>query len=254
MTSKDDFLKEITSLLSSSGESRIILKNIQEAISLSQKVKELFYLDGFSSNEKEEKLFSSSSDMVSFCSKNISLKLKGDTINIYAGYFRNSNTAQTGCGIIACDGDTPLFSLGAYYSEVETLAEVELKSIFLSLKICSGLVSSTKAEINIFSFAEYPIQAITVWAHTWKKNGWRKRGGAIKNLKTIQESFDLYNILSKRINFSVVPYKKKSDNTDDGDTVASRLKEVEKNMLFKAKNVGEEVVSQKTRIGKIKFP
>ena len=252
MTSKDDFLKEITTLLSSKGESQTILKNIQEAISISKKAKELFYLDG-SSCEKEEKLFASSSDMVSFSSKSISLNLKSDTINIYAGYFRNSNTAQTGCGIIACDGDIPLFSLGAYYSEVETLAEVELKSILLSLKISSGLVSSTEAKINIFSFAEYPIQAITVWAHTWKKNGWRKKGGAIKNLKTIQESFDLYNIISKRINLSIVPYKKNKPKASDTEAVVSSLSEFEKNMLFKAKNIGEEVVSQKIRIGNIKF-
>lgn len=52
--------------------------------------------------------------------------------------------------------------------------------------------------VAIFCDSKYSIQCITQWAINWKKNGWKKKGGEIKNLDLIKEIFELYQTLKKK--------------------------------------------------------
>lgn len=45
---------------------------------------------------------------------------------------------------------------------------------------------------EIHSDSEFWINVLTKWAPVWKKNGWKKKGGEIKNLEIVQELFELY--------------------------------------------------------------
>ena len=45
--------------------------------------------------------------------------------------------------------------------------------------------------IIICSDSQYAINTLTNWAYKWKANGWRKKGGKIKNLQLIQMIFEI---------------------------------------------------------------
>lgn len=45
---------------------------------------------------------------------------------------------------------------------------------------------------EIHSDSEFWINVLTKWAPSWKKNGWKKKTGVIKNLDIVQELYELY--------------------------------------------------------------
>jgi len=47
-------------------------------------------------------------------------------------------------------------------------------------------------EAQIFTDSEFWINVITKWAPNWAANGWKKKGGEIKNLDLVQEAYELY--------------------------------------------------------------
>ena len=53
--------------------------------------------------------------------------------------------------------------------------------------------------VAIFCDSKYAIQCVTQWAEGWKKKGWTKAGGEIKNLALIKEMYALHQILKDRV-------------------------------------------------------
>lgn len=47
-------------------------------------------------------------------------------------------------------------------------------------------------EAQIFTDSEFWINVVTKWAPNWAANGWKKKGGEIKNLDLVQEAYELY--------------------------------------------------------------
>ena len=47
-------------------------------------------------------------------------------------------------------------------------------------------------ECEIHSDSEFWIKVITEWSLPWERNGWKKKGGPIKNLDLVQEVCGLY--------------------------------------------------------------
>jgi ribonuclease HI len=45
---------------------------------------------------------------------------------------------------------------------------------------------------EIYSDSEFWINVITKWSLTWERNGWKKKGGEIKNLEIVKEAVLLY--------------------------------------------------------------
>lgn len=45
---------------------------------------------------------------------------------------------------------------------------------------------------TIFTDSEFWVNVVTKWAPTWKKNGWTKKTGEIKNLELVKELYGLY--------------------------------------------------------------
>jgi ribonuclease HI len=60
------------------------------------------------------------------------------------------------------------------------------------LAIIAALKDAKGAECEIFSDSEFWIKTITIWSIPWEKNGWKKKGGEIKNLDIVQEVVPLY--------------------------------------------------------------
>lgn len=65
--------------------------------------------------------------------------------------------------------------------------------------IMAGTESEDGKSVAIFCDSKYAIQCVTQWAEGWKKKGWTKAGGEIKNLALIQEMYALHQTLKDRV-------------------------------------------------------
>jgi ribonuclease HI len=45
---------------------------------------------------------------------------------------------------------------------------------------------------TVYTDSELCVNILTKWAAGWKKNGWKKKSGPIKNLELVQTLYDLY--------------------------------------------------------------
>ena len=69
----------------------------------------------------------------------------------------------------------------------------EIMACIEGVKLINSSYESV-SKILIYSDSEYTINAITLWAKSWKKKGWVKSDKKpIKNLELIKELFELYN-------------------------------------------------------------
>jgi ribonuclease HI len=60
------------------------------------------------------------------------------------------------------------------------------------LAIIAALKHADGAPCEIYTDSEFWINVITKWSLGWEANGWKKKGGAIKNLDIVQEACPLY--------------------------------------------------------------
>lgn len=58
--------------------------------------------------------------------------------------------------------------------------------------IIAALKDADGAECEIFTDSEFWINVITKWSLPWEANGWKKKGGPIKNLDIVQEVCPLF--------------------------------------------------------------
>lgn len=67
-----------------------------------------------------------------------------------------------------------------------TNIRMEGRAIIEALKDANG------KPCKIHSDSEFWIKVITIWSIPWEANGWKKKGGEIKNLDLVQEVCPLY--------------------------------------------------------------
>ncbi len=60
------------------------------------------------------------------------------------------------------------------------------------LAIIAAIKDANGEECEIYTDSEFWINVITKWSIAWESNGWKKKGGAIKNLVIVQEVCPLY--------------------------------------------------------------
>ncbi len=58
--------------------------------------------------------------------------------------------------------------------------------------IIEALKDSKGEPCEIYSDSEFWIKVVTVWSIPWEANGWKKKGGEIKNLDIVKEICPLY--------------------------------------------------------------
>ena len=87
-------------------------------------------------------------------------------------------------GFAVIQDETPVV-LGSEKGETTNI-RMEGKAIIAALQHANG------AECVIYSDSQFWINVITVWSLGWEKNGWKKKGGEIKNLDIVQEVCPLY--------------------------------------------------------------
>jgi ribonuclease HI len=60
------------------------------------------------------------------------------------------------------------------------------------LAIMAALKDAAGEPCTIYSDSEFWINVITKWSLAWEKNGWKKKGGEIKNLDIVREVCPLF--------------------------------------------------------------
>ena len=70
--------------------------------------------------------------------------------------------------------------------EMSTNIRMEGRAMIAALKDAAG------QECQIYSDSEFWVNVITKWGKSWEANGWKKKGGDIKNLELVQEAHNLY--------------------------------------------------------------
>lgn len=69
------------------------------------------------------------------------------------------------------------------------------------LAIVAALEDSSGEDCQIYTDSEFWINVITKWAPGWASNGWKKKGGEIKNLDIVQRVYPLYESSNATLNW-----------------------------------------------------
>lgn len=173
---------------------------------------------------------------------NPSPKEEEEFIKIYCDGACSGNPGNAGSGLaIYSNKKKPVLLYGAYEEE-GTNNIAELNALHQALLIARQ--TNSENIISIYSDSKYAIDCITTWAYSWKKNGWSKKGGEIKNLELIIEAHTLYEKLKTKIEINHV----KGHAGVEGNELADRMavytiKAKNKDFAFYSYNKIEEVLS-----------
>lgn len=149
--------------------------------------------------------------------KKIEEKEEEEHIKIYCDGACSGNPGNAGSGLaIYSNKKNPILLYGAYEEE-GTNNIAELNALHQALVIARQ--TNSQNIISIFSDSKYAIDCITTWAYSWKKNGWSKKGGEIKNLELIIEAHTLYEKLKNKIEINHV----KGHSGVEGNELADRM-------------------------------
>lgn len=97
------------------------------------------------------------------------------------------------------------------------------------LAIIAALKDANGEKCEIYTDSEFWINVITKWSLAWEANGWKKKGGSIKNIDIVQEVCPLYRSSSATLIWV------RGHNNDPGNELAdeyankARLEFVAKN-------------------------
>ncbi|HMH69888.1 MAG TPA: ribonuclease H [Candidatus Saccharimonadales bacterium] len=80
--------------------------------------------------------------------------------------------------------------------------------------LIAALTDADGEACEIYTDSEFWINVITKWSLAWEKNGWKKKGGEIKNLDIVQEVCPLYRSSSAKLIWV------RGHNNDEGNELA----------------------------------
>ena len=142
---------------------------------------------------------------------------KGD-VTIYCDGGCTPNPGKAGSGVAVYRAGSVCELWYGLYEEMGTNNTAELGALYQSLLIAKKEIElGNKVEVKCDSM--YSINCIKVWAISWEKKAWTKKGGEIKNLDIIKTSYYLYNELKNNMTLSHV----KAHAGLEGNELADRM-------------------------------
>ncbi|WP_163130862.1 ribonuclease H family protein [Agarivorans sp. Alg241-V36] len=119
-------------------------------------------------------------------------------VKIYTDGGCEPNPGKAGSGLALYRNEKLAELWYGLYNPMGTNNTAELNAlnqamIMAQQELASGL------RVAILCDSKYSIQCITQWAAGWKKKGWKKASGEIKNLALIQEMFERYQVLKDKL-------------------------------------------------------
>ena len=113
------------------------------------------------------------------------------------------NPGKAGSGMaVYRDGKLASLWYGAY-TPAGTNNTAELNALLQALMLARTEVAAGRT-VQVRSDSSYGLNAVTKWAAGWKKRGWRKAEGEIKNLEVIQALHALYLEIENDVNLQHV--------------------------------------------------
>jgi len=139
-------------------------------------------------------------------------------VTIYCDGGCSPNPGASGSGVaVYRAGKISELYYGLYESN-GTNNTAELNALYNSLLLAEQ-ESALGNKVEIKCDSMYSINCIKTWAKAWEKNGWKKKGGEIKNLEIIQKAYRLFNTLSSKIVLSHI----KAHIGLEGNELADRM-------------------------------
>lgn len=130
-----------------------------------------------------------------------SVSTDGIRLRIYCDGACSGNPGKSGSGLaIYEDEKMPVLMYGAA-DVMGTNNTAELKALLRALELA---VDAQHEKVAILSDSKYSIECVVNWAYGWKKNGWTKKGGDIKNLELIQTAHGIYESIKDKVVISHV--------------------------------------------------
>ena len=139
-------------------------------------------------------------------------------VTIYCDGGCTPNPGKAGSGVaVYRKGELSELWYGLY-EEMGTNNTAELGALYESLLLAQKEAENgNKVEIKCDSM--YSINCIKLWAISWEKKGWTKKGGEIKNLEIIKFAYYLYNSIKKDVTLSHI----KAHSGFEGNELADRM-------------------------------
>ena len=196
-------------------------KNISDARA------ELFVLlKGISDKEIQESIIANYKALQKFrkapvaqeSKKDLDIKPTLGDVTIYCDGGCSPNPGSSGSGVaVYRNGSVSELWYGLHES-MGTNNTAELNALYESLLIAQK-ESDLGNNVVIKCDSMYSINCIQTWAISWERNGWKKKGGEIKNLEIIQKAYALYNQLKQKIELSHI----KAHAGLEGNELADRM-------------------------------
>ncbi len=139
-------------------------------------------------------------------------------IKIYCDGACDPNPGEAGSGVAVYENDALLQLWYGLYNPQGTNNTAELNALFQSLLIAQQSINDNKT-VQILCDSQYAINCITNWAFSWKKSGWKKKSGEIKNLEIIQQAHELFILIDKNLQVDHV----KAHIGVEGNELADRM-------------------------------
>ncbi|NPA61010.1 MAG: ribonuclease HI [Epsilonproteobacteria bacterium] len=130
----------------------------------------------------------------------------------------NPGRAGSGLALFYDEAKEPILIYGKYL-ESGTNNIAELNALLRALQIAYKNLDEYQ-NITIKTDSKYSLDSITKWAYNWERNGWKKKGGEIKNLELIKKSFNLYRHLKDRVSIEYVKGHAGVDGNELADEMA----------------------------------
>lgn len=142
---------------------------------------------------------------------------KGE-VTIYCDGGCTPNPGEAGSGVsIYRNGKLSELWYGLY-EPMGTNNTAELGALYESLRLAQEEAKQANA-VEIKCDSMYAINCIKIWAVSWEKKGWTKKGGEIKNLDIIKKAYFLYNEIKKDVNLTHI----KAHSGFEGNELADRM-------------------------------
>jgi ribonuclease HI len=140
-------------------------------------------------------------------------------VSIYCDGACDPNPGNAGSGIVVYRGGKLAELWYGLYNPVGTNNTAELNAIYHALRMAEEEIKNGKT-VEVCSDSAYAINCIRSWAPLWERNGWKKPGGEIKNLKIIKDTYAIYRRIKDALTLTHVAGHAGTEGNELADRMA----------------------------------
>lgn len=124
-------------------------------------------------------------------------------VSIYCDGACEPNPGNAGSGIVVYRSGKLAELWYGLYHPLGTNNTAELNALYHALRMAEAEIEAGHS-VEVCSDSAYALNCIRSWAPGWEKKGWTRAGGEIKNLKVIQDGYEIYRRIKKTLTLTHV--------------------------------------------------